>query len=47
MPIGSIVAGSKEFIERFNVNRYMFGGTFEKVGMFAAMALVSMRKVRF
>ena len=47
MPIGSIVAGPKEFIDRFNVNRYMLGGIFEKPGMFAAMALVSLRKVRF
>lgn len=47
MPVGSVVAGSKKFIEDFRDNQYMMGGCFQKIGMFAAMGLVSLREVRF
>jgi threonine aldolase len=45
-PMGSVVVGSKEFIERFNHNRRMLGGMFRKPGMVAQMGIISLTSVR-
>lgn len=47
MPFGSIVAGSKDFITKFNISKRMMGGVFRKMGMFAGMGIVSLKTIRF
>jgi threonine aldolase len=41
-PVGSMIAGSKEFIERARVYRKMFGGGMRQVGVLAAAGLVAL-----
>lgn len=41
-PIGSMIAGSREFIDRVHRNRKMFGGGMRQVGIIAAAALYAM-----
>ena len=43
-PVGSVIAGSKEFIERARVYRKMFGGGMRQVGVLAAAGLVALEK---
>ncbi len=43
-PVGSMIAGSKEFIERARVYRKMFGGGMRQVGVIAAAGLVALEK---
>jgi threonine aldolase len=43
-PVGSMVVGSKEFIERGRVHRKMFGGGMRQVGVIAAAGLVALEK---
>jgi threonine aldolase len=43
-PIGSMVLGSKEFIERARVYRKMFGGGMRQAGVIAAAGLVALEK---
>jgi threonine aldolase len=44
--VGSIVAGSKEFIERFRKNRKMLGGGMRQAGVIAGPGLIALRKMR-
>lgn len=44
-PIGSIVAGSKEFIAKARKNRKLMGGGMRQVGIIAAAGLVSLKKM--
>src|SRR5262249_51233465 len=39
-PVGSMIVGSKEFIERARVYRKMFGGGMRQVGVVAAAGLI-------
>ncbi|HKM65657.1 MAG TPA: GntG family PLP-dependent aldolase [Candidatus Acidoferrum sp.] len=41
-PVGSMVAGSREFIERARVYRKMFGGGMRQVGVIAAAGLIAL-----
>jgi threonine aldolase len=41
-PVGSMIAGSKEFIERARVCRKMYGGGMRQVGVLAAAGLVAL-----
>jgi len=41
-PVGSIVAGSHEFIKKFNVNRKMMGGVLRKPGILAQMGILAL-----
>ena len=41
-PVGSMIAGSKEFIERARIYRKMFGGGMRQVGVLAAAGLVAL-----
>src|SRR5271165_1534283 len=43
-PVGSMIVGSKEFIERARVFRKMFGGGMRQVGVIAAAGLVALEK---
>jgi threonine aldolase len=43
-PIGSMILGTKEFIERARVYRKMFGGGMRQVGVIAAAGLVALEK---
>jgi threonine aldolase len=43
-PVGSMIVGSKEFIERARVYRKMFGGGMRQVGVIAAAGLVAFEK---
>jgi threonine aldolase len=43
-PVGSMIVGSKEFIERARVYRKMFGGGMRQVGVIAAAGLVALEK---
>jgi len=43
-PVGSMVVGSREFIERARVYRKMFGGGMRQVGVIAAAGLVALEK---
>lgn len=40
-PVGSMIAGSREFIERARIYRKMFGGGMRQVGVLAAAGLVA------
>jgi threonine aldolase len=44
-PVGSIVAGSKEFIERAKKNRKLMGGGMRQAGILAAAGIVSLKKM--
>ncbi len=44
-PVGSILAGSKEFIEKARRNRKMLGGGMRQAGILAAAGLVSLNKM--
>jgi threonine aldolase len=43
-PVGSMIAGSKEFIERARICRKMFGGGMRQVGVLAAAGLIALEK---
>ena len=43
-PVGSMVAGSREFIEKARVYRKMFGGGMRQAGVIAAAGLVALEK---
>lgn len=43
-PIGSMIVGSREFIERARVYRKMFGGGMRQVGVVAAAGLIALEK---
>jgi len=43
-PVGSMIVGSREFIERARVFRKMFGGGMRQVGVLAAAGLVALEK---
>ncbi|MCJ7472329.1 MAG: beta-eliminating lyase-related protein, partial [Actinobacteria bacterium] len=44
-PIGSILAGSKEFIDRARKNRKMMGGGMRQAGYLAAPGIISLEKM--
>ncbi len=44
-PVGSMIVGSKEFIERARIYRKMFGGGMRQVGVIAAAGLHSSGKI--
>lgn len=43
-PVGSMVAGSKEFIEKARILRKMFGGGMRQAGVIAAAGLIALEK---
>jgi threonine aldolase len=43
-PVGSMIVGTKEFIERARVYRKMFGGGMRQVGVIAAAGLIALEK---
>ena len=43
-PVGSMIVGSREFIERARVYRKMFGGGMRQVGVIAAAGLIALEK---
>ena len=43
-PVGSMIAGSKEFIEKARIYRKMFGGGMRQVGVLAAAGLIALEK---
>ncbi len=43
-PVGSMIAGSREFIERARIYRKMFGGGMRQVGIIAAAGLLALEK---
>jgi threonine aldolase len=43
-PVGSMIVGSKEFIERARVYRKMFGGGMRQVGVLAAAGLIALER---
>ncbi len=45
-PVGSMLAGSRDFIERARSVRKMFGGGMRQVGVLAAAGLVALEKMR-
>ena len=45
-PLGSVIVGTKEFIERFKVNQKMLGGLMRKPGVYAGAALIALKKMR-
>lgn len=45
-PVGSIVAGSAVFMERFRKNRKMLGGGMRQAGVIAGPGLIALRKMR-
>lgn len=44
-PVGSIVAGSKEFIDRARKNRKMLGGGLRQAGFLAAAGIVALTEM--
>jgi threonine aldolase len=44
-PIGSLIAGSREFIDRALAVRRMFGGSMRQVGVIAAAGVVALEKM--
>jgi len=44
-PVGSILAGSKEFIEKARKNRKMLGGGMRQAGIIAAAGIVALKKM--
>jgi threonine aldolase len=44
--MGSMVVGSRDFIERFNYNRQMLGGMFRKPGILAQMGIIALETIR-
>src|SRR5690349_6095515 len=44
-PVGSMIAGSREFIERARAVRKLFGGGMRQVGVLAAAGLVALEKM--
>ena len=45
-PVGSILAGSKEFIARAKKNRKLMGGGLRQVGFLAAAGLIALKEMR-
>jgi threonine aldolase len=45
-PVGSIVAGTKEFIEKARKNRKLLGGGMRQVGILAAPGLIALKEMR-
>jgi|JI6StandDraft_1071083.scaffolds.fasta_scaffold15085_3 threonine aldolase len=45
-PVGSLVAGSHDFIFRFRKNRKMLGGGLRQAGVIAGPGLIALRKMR-
>jgi threonine aldolase len=43
-PVGSMIVGSREFIERARIYRKMFGGGMRQVGILAAAGLIALEK---
>jgi threonine aldolase len=43
-PVGSMIVGSREFVERARIYRKMFGGGMRQVGVLAAAGLVALEK---
>src|SRR5256884_7385096 len=43
-PVGSMVAGSKAFIEKARIYRKMFGGGMRQAGVIAAAGLIALEK---
>jgi threonine aldolase len=43
-PVGSMIVGSAEFIERARIYRKMFGGGMRQVGVVAAAGLIALEK---
>jgi threonine aldolase len=43
-PVGSMIVGSREFIERARMYRKMFGGGMRQVGIIAAAGLIALEK---
>jgi threonine aldolase len=43
-PVGSMIVGSREFIERARVYRKMFGGGMRQVGVIAAAGMIALEK---
>jgi len=43
-PVGSMVAGSKDFIEKARIHRKMFGGGMRQAGVIAAAGLIALEK---
>ena len=43
-PVGSMIVGSREFIERARIFRKMFGGGMRQVGVLAAAGLIAIEK---
>jgi len=43
-PVGSVVAGSKAFIEKARIYRKMFGGGMRQAGVIAAAGLIALEK---
>ena len=43
-PVGSMIAGSKEFIEKARIYRKMFGGGMRQAGVIAAAGLIALEK---
>ncbi|KAF2956328.1 low-specificity L-threonine aldolase [Marinitoga sp. 38H-ov] len=46
-PVGSVVVGSKEFIEKAKKNRKIMGGGLRQAGVLAAAGIVALEKMRF
>ncbi|WP_129407868.1 low-specificity L-threonine aldolase [Marinitoga lauensis] len=46
-PIGSILVGKKEFIEKAKKNRKIMGGGLRQAGILAAAGIISLEKMRF
>jgi threonine aldolase len=44
-PVGSVLCGSKAFIDRARVYRRMVGGTMRQAGVFAAAGIVALEKM--
>jgi len=45
-PVGSIIAGTKEFIDKARKNRKLMGGGMRQVGILAAAGLIALREMR-
>ena len=43
-PVGSMIAGSREFVEKARICRKMFGGGMRQVGVLAAAGLIALEK---
>jgi threonine aldolase len=46
-PVGSIVAGSKDFIQKAKKKRKLMGGGLRQAGFLAAAGLIALEKMRF